>query len=102
MLLSVRERLILSSILPQEGDFVTLKILRNLQSALGFDEDEHKLYKFLQNEGRVTWDDKGEQNKEIEIGEKANDIIVRALSELSERKKLQMEHFDIYTKFVGE
>jgi len=102
MLLTVRERLILLSILPQEGDFLTLKVLRNLQESFSFTEGELARYKFVQVEDKVTWDDKVEQGKEIEIGKKANDIIVLALSKLNEQKKLRMEHFDLYSKFVEQ
>ena len=101
MLLTVRERLILQSVLPQEGDFLTLRVLRKLQEDLSFTEEELAKYKFVQSEGMVTWDDKVEQGKEIEIGRKANDIIVLALSKLNEQKKLRMEHFDLYKRFVG-
>lgn len=102
MLLTVRERLILQSVLPQEGDFLTLKVLRNLQEALSFTEEEHKQYKFVQSEGMVTWDDKVEQGKEVDIGKKANDIIVLALSRLNDQKKLKMEHYDLYARFIPE
>ena len=101
MLLTVRERLILQSILPQEGDFLTLKVLRNLQGDLSFTEEELAKYKFVQSENQVTWDNTVEQGKDIEIGRKANDIIVLALSKLNEQKKLRMEHFDLYSRFIG-
>ena len=100
MELDVRERLILLSILPQEGNFITLKVVRKLRESLSFSEEEIKQYKFVQSEGRVTWDDKAEQSKEIEIGEKAMDIIKEALKKLNEDKKLKDEHFTIYQKFV--
>ena len=98
--LDVRERLVLLSVLPQEGNFVTLKVVRELREGLSFNEDEIKQYKFVQVEGRVTWYDKAEQVKEIEIGEKAMDIIKEALKKLNEGKKLKDEHFTIYEKFV--
>ncbi len=101
MKLSIRERLILSSILPQEGDILTLRILRKLQSDLSFSEEELKQYKFeTLDGGMVRWDNTVEQEKEIEIGEKANGIIVLALSKLNEQRKLKMEHLDIYDRFV--
>ena len=100
MLLTVRERLLLQSILPREGDFLTLKVLRNLQGDLSFTEEEIALYKFVQKDGTVTWDDKAGQSKEIELGKKADEIIVSALTELNNKKKLRAEHFDLYVKFV--
>ena len=99
MELDVRERLILISVVPQEGNFVTLKVIRSLQEALSFSEEEHKLYKFVESEGTVTWDDTTEQVKEVEIGEKATDIIVEALKKLDESKQLKLEHYSLYEKF---
>ena len=43
MKLSVFERLILLNVMPKEGDFTTLKIIRNLQEALSFSEEELKV-----------------------------------------------------------
>ena len=100
MKLDVRERLVLLSVLPQEGNFITLKVVRKLREGLSFSEEELKQYNFVQGEGTVTWDDKVEQSKEIEIGEKAMDIIKEALKKLNEDKKLKDEHFSIYEKFI--
>lgn len=100
MELSVGERLVLLSVLPEESDFTTLKVIRDLRMALSFSEEEHKKYKFAQQGTTVQWNDKVEQTKEITIGEKAKDIIVLALSKLNEQKKLKMEHFSLYEKFI--
>jgi hypothetical protein len=104
MQLTVRERLIILSILPKEGDFLTLKLLRKLQSDLSFNEEEHNLYKFVENkeDNSITWDDKVEQVKEIEIGNKTKDIIVNSLKKLNDQKKLNESHYDVYIKFVGD
>ena len=100
--LSVGERLVLMSVLPQEGDFITLKVIRKLQEDLSFSEEEHKLYKFVQVENRVSWNDKADQSKEVEIGEKTKNMIVLALSKLNEEKKLKFEHFTLYEKFIDK
>ncbi len=100
MLLTVRERLVILSILPKEGDFLTLKVLRKLQGDLSFTEEELKQYNFIEGEGVVTWDDKVEQTKEIPLSMKATEIIVKALTTLNNIGKLKMEHFDIYEKFM--
>ncbi len=101
MKLTVKERLVLLGILPNEGDFLTLKLVRKLRESLSFNEQEHKLYKFVQKENSISWNDKVQQDKEVEIGEKSNDLIVQALKKLNDQKKLHEEHFDIYEKFVG-
>lgn len=102
MNLTVGERLVLMSVIPSEGNFTTLKVIRKLQEDLSFSEEEHKKYKFVQEENRVSWNDKADLNKEMEIGEKAKDIIVLALSKLNEEKKLKFEHFSLYEKFIDK
>jgi len=102
MELKVYERLILLNILPKEGDFTTLKIVRKLREDLSFSEDEHKVLQFEQSEGTVKWKSEGDIPKDIPIGEKATDVIADVLKKLSKDKKLNDSHFDLYEKFVGE
>ncbi|KKL85961.1 hypothetical protein LCGC14_1949500 [marine sediment metagenome] len=100
MELSISERLVLLSVLPGEGDVTTLKVVRDLRMTLSFSEEEHKEYQFVQEGTMLRWNDKVEQVKEIQIGEKAKDIIVLGLSKLNEQKKLKMEHLPLYEKFI--
>lgn len=108
MLLSVFERLILLNILPAEGDYTTLKLVRKLRDDLSFDEAEHAALQFKESEGRISWrttSDEGNpvlaaQDKEIEIGAKAKAIIVGIFEKLDKEKKLKAEHLTIYEKFV--
>ena len=101
MNLQVGERLVLLSILPQEGDFTTLKIVRDLRESLSFSEEEHKTYGFKQEDNMVFWDKTKDTPKDVHIGEKATDIIVNAFKKLNEQKKLRIEHMELYEKFVG-
>jgi len=98
--LTVVERLVLLNILPKEGDFTTIKLLRKLRENLSFDEDEHKKLNFVQDGDQVRWDMKAVVEKHIAIGEKMTDIIQGALKKLNDEKKLTDEHFTLYEKFV--
>jgi len=103
MKLTVMERMTLIGILPPAGNFVTLKIVRKLREALSFGEGELKALSVKEiGNGRVSWDPEKEEpdGKEIEIGEKATDIIVEALKKLDEDSKLTEQHFSLYEKFV--
>jgi hypothetical protein len=102
MVLGTFDRLILLNILPKEGDFTTLKIVRKLREDLSFTEAEHKALQFDQADGNVKWKTEGDIPKEITIGEKATDLIVSTLKKLNTDKKLSEQHFSIYEKFVGE
>ncbi len=100
MELKVYDRLILLNILPKEGDFTTLKIIRKLREDLSFSESEHATLNFKQDGGNVQWKQEGDIPKEISIGEKATDIIVEVLKKLDKEKKLQESHYRIYELFV--
>lgn len=115
MELNVNERLVLLGILPKEGNFLTIKIVRQLREAVSFTEEEHKVLGFRNagekyiNEagvevtvpaGSIGWNPNAPQTKEIEFGIKATEIIKEALEELNKTKKLGEIHFSLYEKFV--
>ena len=100
MKLTVLERLTALSILPKEGNFVTLKILQKLKESLALNEKEIKEFEIKQDNVQVVWNAKGNEEREIEIGEKATDLIVEALKKLDDEKKLTEQHFTLYEKFM--
>jgi hypothetical protein len=100
MNLSVYDRLILLNILPKEGDFTTLKIIRKLREDLSFSEEEHAVLQFKQENGSVQWQQEADIPKDISIGEKASDVIADVLIRLDKEKKLQDMHYSLYESFV--
>lgn len=100
MNLSVLERLIILSILPNEGDFATLRILQSLKMSLSFTEDEMKAFGITSNEEtqQTAWEVNGDT--EIPVGEKATDIVVDALKKLDREKKLPENAMGVYEKFI--
>jgi len=100
MKLGVFDRLILLNILPKEGDFTTLKIIRTMREDLSFSEEEHKALEFVFNEGNVQWKREADVQRDINFGEKATDIIVEVLKKLNSDKKLTDQHYSLYEKFI--
>jgi len=100
--LTVMERLILLNVLPKEGDFTTIKLVRKLRENLSFDEEEHKALNFVQNGDQVTWDVEAAEKapRHVQIGEKMTDIIHGALKKLNDEKKLSEQHLSLYERFV--
>ena len=107
MLLTVNERFVLLEILPREGSFATLKIVRKLRESLSFTEQELKDFDIKESllpDGRVSiqWDNTKVKDAPIAIGEKATDIIVGALKKLDQDGKLTDREYSLYGKFIGE
>jgi len=129
MKLEVYERLILMNILPREGDFITLKLVRKLREALAFNEKEiaevnfrshwkcpkcdkteilSEMPKcpdcdiFMQSSGQVTWDDDKAKKvvKDVFMGAKMLALCESTLKKLSDEQKLTDQHMSLYSKFV--
>ncbi len=102
--LDVMERIVLFNILPKEGNFMTLKTLRQLKEEVGLDPKEIKEIKIKNDteKGSVTWDTTKDPHKEIEINREAKKIIVDTLEKLDKDGKLNDQHISLYEKFVEE
>ena len=105
MFLSVMERLVLLSILPEQGNFITLKTTRELRESLSFSDEEQGMYKFQTEGQNVKWENMDEHGmpfteKEIPIETNPRKIIKEALEKLDKEEKLQQQHYSLYEKFI--
>jgi hypothetical protein len=102
MKLNVGDRISLLKIIPipKEGSRMTFKIIYDLISELSFSDKDYKDFKIIENEGHISWT--GSKDKDIEIGEKATEIIQEALKELDKAEKLNSYLFILYEKFITD
>jgi len=129
MKLTVLERIMLQNILPKEGDFITLKLVRKLRESLAFSEKEIAGVEFkthwkcpqcqkggmsteiaeckdcgiyMRPSGEVTWDDDKAKKvvKDVFMGAKMLVLCESTLKKLSDEKKLTDQHMSLYGKFV--
>lgn len=97
--LTLGDRFAILSVLPAEGNFATLKLIRKLREQLSLTEAEIKEYKIVQQGGQITWE-KGGKVTEMEFGEFAENMIKGQLKKMNEANKLEDRHFAIYEMFV--
>ena len=100
--LDMYERVVCMSLLPKEGSFITLKIIRDMQMELAPSDAEAKLAGLEDLPGGGI---KAENwfiviEKEIVFGEIALAMVVDALKKLDEEEKLLNDHFTLYEKFI--
>lgn len=100
MLLNVKQRLLLLNIIPDEGSYDTLKIVRDQQNLLSFNEEELKRLKIVREGEMYQWDETADEPVDISIGEMSFNVIKMALRRLNEEGKLQMEFLPLYEHFV--
>jgi len=97
--LNVIERGTILSILPKEGNFITLRLIRDLASKVGLSAQEITDFEIVTTENRTTWNMKGAAPTELEFVESEVDIIKKQLKDLNEKQKLTSEMFTLYEKF---
>jgi len=100
MELFVWERFKLLQILPERGDYVTIKIVRKLREDLSFSEEEIEELQFKQDGERMMWNPEAPQTKEFQFGPKATNIIAEALKGASKREMLDGALLVLFEKFV--
>lgn len=102
MTLTIKERLLLGSILPEKGDITTLRLVRQLREAVSFSEEEHARLKIKNENGMVQWDPGAPQESEVPIGPKAHAIVSDTLTEMSKAKALTDDFVSLWDKFNPE
>lgn len=100
--LNLFERIVTMSLLPVEGSFLTLKIVRDLQMELAPSEEEALLagLEDLPTGGIKAEDWFAVEEKEIIFGDIALGLVVDALKKLNDEEKLTNDHYTIYEKFI--
>ena len=102
MELTVLDRILLFGMLPKEGDITTVRIVRKLREDLSFSDEEQKTFEITTKDDKVTWNPQTVASKEIVIGTKAQALIVSALEQMSENKKLTADFIQLYDRFIVE
>ena len=101
--LNVIERLALLQLLPNEGNLLTLRIVRQLREDLSFDEAEHAALQFRQEGDQLRWNVAANEDKAVPFGAKAMQLIQDKLGKMNDEGKLREEHLSLCDKFsVGE
>jgi len=102
MKLTVLERLFLLALLPQKEDMNILKIVRDLKGSLSLSEEEYKEFGVKVENDRTSWNKKGQEEREIPIGEVAMSVCVDSLKRANKEKILTEQHISLYDKFIKD
>ncbi len=100
MKLNVLERIRAIGYLPEEGDILTLRVVREAKAILGFGSKELKKYNISRTGDQITWDQAPDGTDDIELSEKSVDLIAVKLKELDDAKKLTESDYSLYEKIV--
>jgi hypothetical protein len=100
--LSLGERLVLLNIIPREGSYFDIKIIRKFLESLSVSETEYADCEFVEKkDGTIDWNKDKDPNKEIYFGRRMETIVRDTLIDLEKNEKLNVGHLSVYDKFVG-
>lgn len=109
--LTIIERLLLLTIIPNQGNITQLEIIRVLREMLSFNESENRVLNFVEDPatGSTRWDNKGAEMvgaPTFEIGRIQLKIIEKAmrgaLKNMSQQEALTQGHLDLGKRFITD
>jgi len=101
MLLDAKARLVLTGILPKEGDVITLRLLRELVGKVALSADELQTLEVVSNPitNLTTWNTEADIPREIEFNTKEVEFIMETMNKLAGEKRLPVDALDLYDLF---
>ena len=100
MKLQILDRITLQGLIPKEGNYITYGLIKQMRVELSFTEKEIEDCDITQIGDRITWDDKKDKPKEIEIPETITSMVVLALEKIEKEGKLNDNNISLYEKFI--
>lgn len=102
--LTLLERIMIVEILPTEGSWQEMKIVRDLGEMLYPTKEEEEKYEIkttrIGNKIVTVWNDEAKAARfNIEFREVENDIIAKAIRDRERDKRITMELISVYDKF---
>jgi len=101
---TIKERMLIASLLPERGHVMDLRILRDLENELSFTAQEQATLKLRQaGNGVVQWDQTQARRmvRKVEFPPRAVEIIAERLRQLDTDGQLHKDFLDLYEWFIA-
>ena len=102
MKLTVKERFGVMGLLPNEANWATRRLIRDLVAKVGFSAEDHEKFGIRMDGDRVMWNSDVEQEAEFDLKGPETAMIVESLQKLDTEKKLTSEHDTLCEKFLEQ
>lgn len=103
MKLEVHERLMCLELLPKQGDYASMKAIRQAREIIGFTTEERQFYQLKDEGGQIHWSTQAAADRvaDIPMTQFITDLIRDQLANMNKRKELRDEHISLYEKLIA-
>lgn len=98
MILSVKERLMLISMIPQEGTLSEMVDIYDLVRDLKLSDEEKDLIDYKEGSLGASWNADKDPNKDIHISRTQMDIVQKNIDRLDTERKINIEQIPLILK----
>ena len=102
MKLNILNRILIFTVLPKEGNILTMKTLKSLKNKVVFSEDEVKEYEIRIEEDNYKWNPEKDKEVDFDITEGEVKIISDGLKELDTQGKITENYLSLCEMFNVE
>ena len=100
MTLTLKERIVITNILPSEGSFVKMTVKKDLLDKLRITQEEITKYNIESDGSLIKWDISKDSSKEFSLSTLEENLIIESLKSLDKEEKINDEMLEIYNKFI--
>ena len=94
------DRILLLNLLPTEGNFKTIIIIKDINAKIAITQEEIKKYKLTVVGTQISWDNKvGSQTFDVSLTELERNEITLALEKADKDAKLTADHIELCKMF---
>ena len=100
--LNVGERLTLVQIIPEKGNFKTMRTVETVKNTLYLSDEEREEFEVKQDGNNLTWNKKGSEAREISFNDFGLELIMEAFEGLDKAESLTSPQYLLYKHFKDE
>jgi len=101
MKLTIKDRIILLTLLPRQGGLIELQTIKGLIQVLEFTSQEIEEYQLRDTDNGVLWNKDKEKEKEITFTDAQINLIKKSINEADKNKTLTLEMLETIEKFIN-
>ena len=99
--MKIKERLLLLSVLPQQGSFLTMQAVSEIRGKVALSPDEIAAVNGKDNpNGTISWEQDKDPDKDVPLSTTERSIITKALVDKDSAGTLSADHVPLYEEFV--